>query len=75
MYFDLNIKIKEKVKKYITTLIAAESMGDLNASNPGVCTVLKDLRPLTLARILNPLSAVVTARRLPSLLNLKSGRA
>jgi len=49
-------------------------MGDLNASNAGVSMVLKDLRPEALASILKPLSTVVTARILPSLLNLKRGR-
>jgi hypothetical protein len=55
-------------------LIAADSMGDLNASNAGVSMVLKDLRPVALASILNPLSTVVTARIFPSLLNFKRGR-
>lgn len=49
-------------------------MGDLNASNDGVSIALKDLRPAAFASILNPFSAVVTARRFPSLLNLKRGR-
>ena len=63
-----------KSEENITTLTAADSIGDLNVPNPGVSTVLKDRRPLALARILNPLSAVVTARRFPSLLNLKCER-
>jgi hypothetical protein len=54
-------------------LFAVDSMGDLNASNAGVSDVFRDLRPPVLARILNPLSAVLTARRFPSLLNLKCG--
>lgn len=73
-FFDLNINNQGKVNNYITTLIAADSTGDLSASNAGVSIVLRDLRPLALARILNPLSAVPTARRFPSLLNLKCGR-
>jgi len=55
-------------------LAAADSMGDLNASKDGGSMGLKDLRPAAFASILNPLSAVVTARRFPSLLNLKRGR-
>jgi len=66
-------RTKEKKNNYIKTLFAADSIGDLNASNAGVSTVLRDLRPPALARILNPLSAVLTARRFPSLLNLKCG--
>jgi hypothetical protein len=71
--FDPNTKNQGKVNNYIKTLFAADSIGDLNASNAGVSTVLRDLRPPALARILNPLSAVLTARRFPSLLNLKCG--
>lgn len=65
---------RENYIVYITTLIAADSMGDLNASNAGVSIVLKDLRPVAFASILNPLSTVVTARIFPSLLNFKRGR-
>ena len=73
----LNVKIKNQAEEttMIATFIAAESIGDLNASNAGVSIVLKDLRPAALASILNPLSAVLTARRFPSLLNLKRGRS
>lgn len=65
---------KQHTKDTVSTLAAADSMGDLNASNDGASMALKDLRPTALASILNPLSAVVTARRFPSLLNLKRGR-
>lgn len=54
--------------------MAAASSGDLNASKGGASTVLRDLMPLAFANILIPLSAVLTASRLPSLLNLKRGR-
>ena len=49
-------------------------MGDLNASKDEASTALIELRPAAVASILIPLSAVVTARRFPSLLNLKRGR-
>ena len=49
-------------------------MSGLNASKDGGSMRLKDLRPVAFANVLNPLSAVVTARRFPSLLNLKRGR-
>lgn len=53
----------------------ADSMGDLKASKGVVDSIaFKDLTPTALASILNPLSTVVTARRFPSLLNLKRGR-
>jgi hypothetical protein len=66
--------MQAKLEDMISTLDAADSMGDLNASTDGGSIGLKDLRPAAFASILNPLSAVVTARRFPSLLNLKRGR-
>ena len=59
--------------KTIITLIAAETMGVLNGSKDDVSNALKDLRPTAFTSILNPLSAVVTERRFPSLLNLTRG--
>jgi len=50
------------------------SMDALDASKDRASNALKVLRPSVFARILNPLSAVVTARRFPSLLNLNRGR-
>lgn len=58
----------------MNTLIAAASVGDLSASKGWASTVLRDLKPAAFPSILIPLSAVVTARRFPSLLNLKRGR-
>lgn len=48
-------------------------MEDFDASNGGGSVALNDLIPAAFARILIPLSAVATARRVPSLLNLKHG--
>lgn len=65
------------IKRYKSidgTLIAAGSMGDLSASKDEDSTDLNDLKPAAVASIFIPLSAVVTARRFPSLLNLKRGR-
>ena len=49
-------------------------MGVLNASKDEASAALNNLRPEAVASIFIPLSAVVTARRFPSLLNLKRGR-
>lgn len=56
---------KKQTKKIIATLITADSV---------VSLTLNILSPTAFASILNPSSAVVTARRFPSLLNLKQGR-
>lgn len=75
---DSKIQIFSKDYKYSKsidgTLIAVGSMGDLSASKDEASTDLNDLKPAAVASILIPLSAVVTARRFPSLLNLKRGR-
>jgi hypothetical protein len=55
----------------ITTFI---SVGARDDSLDRVSIVLKVLRPSAFARILKPLSAVVTTSIVPSLLNLKRGR-
>lgn len=58
----------------IKTLITVDSMGGLSPSKDVVDSIsFSVLTPTAFASILNPLSAVVTARRFPSLLNLKRG--
>lgn len=59
----------------ITALVKEESTGFLIVSKAEASMALIDRKPAVFARILNPLSAVETARRLPSLLNLTRGRA
>lgn len=74
------VDVKERKKmlqslRNITALITEESTGVLIVSKAEDSMALRDRKPAGFARILNPLSAVVTARRLSSLLNLKRGRA
>jgi hypothetical protein len=57
------------------TFIEEASNCGLNASKGRFPKARKILSPSALASILKPLSAVVTARRLPSLLNFRRGRA
>uniref|UniRef100_A0A0A9CZ55 Uncharacterized protein n=1 Tax=Arundo donax TaxID=35708 RepID=A0A0A9CZ55_ARUDO len=57
------------------TFIEEASYCGLNASKGLLPKERKILSPSAFASILKPLSTVVTARRLPSLLNLKRGRA
>ena len=78
----VNIHVKNRfteekltqVKRINKTFMAPESIGDLNPSKDVDSIAFRVLRPTAFARILNPLSAVVTARRFPSLLNLKRGK-
>lgn len=74
-----NEVMKHKIKIVVSsvgTFIEEASYCGLNASKGGrLPNARRVLSPSAFASILKPLSTVVTARRLPSLLNLKRGRA
>jgi len=71
-----NEAMKHKIKIAVGTFIEEASYCGLNTSKGGrLPNARRVLSPSAFASILKPLSTVVTARRLPSLLNLKRGRA